>query len=176
MRRKNEMRMWVLGGHRRDTMCSQKVPRMLALHCNSRTFGNAYLISFKASPLLARTHTHTHTLAPSIPSFLEAQVKGFFGIFWSLAVDFDFMPPHGCEMCPLFQRREQPKVTRSEIRRVRWLGDDTTSDVWLDAETTAPACHLQSRFLCKTSTVTLSRRYGLTVHQNRPCQTIPGTF
>jgi len=23
-----------------------------------------------------------------------------------------------------FQSREQPKVTRSEIRRVRWLGDD----------------------------------------------------
>jgi hypothetical protein len=34
---------------------------------------------------------------------------------------------HGCEMCSLeahFQSREQPKVTRSEIRRVRWLSDD----------------------------------------------------
>ena len=35
--------------------------------------------------------------------------------------------PPSCETRPLeayFQNREQPKVTRSEIQRVRWLGDD----------------------------------------------------
>jgi len=37
---------------------------------------------------------------------------------------------HGCETRPLeahFQTREQPKVTRSEIRRVRWMGDDRSA-------------------------------------------------
>jgi hypothetical protein len=40
-------------------------------------------------------------------------------------IRFDIL--HGCEMCPLeanFQIREQLEVTRSDIRRVRWLGDD----------------------------------------------------
>jgi len=52
------------------------------------------------------------------------------GFFWNppecgRRIRFDVL--HGCETCPLeahFQSREQPKVTRSEIRRVRWLGDD----------------------------------------------------
>ena len=87
------------------------------------TYDNAYLITFKVGPLL----THTHTLAPSILPLLEALAEGF---FWNLLpfgrrIPFDVL--HGCEMRPLeahFQSREQPKVTRSEIRRLRWLGDD----------------------------------------------------
>ena len=67
------------------------------------------------------------TLAPSFLPLLEAAVEGF---FWNLPelsrrIRFDVL--HGCETCPLeahFQSREQPKVTRSEIRRVRWLSDD----------------------------------------------------
>ena len=104
-----------------NTRGSQKVPGMVVLHCNGRTYGNAYLITFKVGPL------RTHTLAPSILPLLEAPAEGF---FWNLPefgrrIRFDVL--HGCETCPLeahFQSREQPKVTRSEIRRVRWLGDD----------------------------------------------------
>jgi hypothetical protein len=42
---------------------------MVVLHCNGRTYGNAYLITFKVGPLSAHTHTCsidppqvTHTL------------------------------------------------------------------------------------------------------------------
>jgi hypothetical protein len=84
-----------------------------------------------------------HTLSISCHCW-EYRRKACFRIYRSLEVAFDLMStmvrkrPH----C-----REQRKVTGSEIRRVRWLGDDTTSDVWLGAETTVPACHLSSRFL-----------------------------
>jgi hypothetical protein len=58
---------------------------------------------------------------------LEAPSEGF---MWNLLefgrrVRLDAL--HGWETRPLeahFQSREQPKVTRSEIRRVQWLGDD----------------------------------------------------
>jgi hypothetical protein len=58
---------------------------------------------------------------------LEALAEGF---FWNLSefgscIQFDIL--HGCETRPLeahFQRREEPKVTRSKIWRVQWLGDD----------------------------------------------------
>ena len=68
-----------------------------------------------------------HTLAPSTLPLLEAPVEGF---FWNPPefghrIRFDVL--HGCETRPPkahFQSREQPKVTRSEIQRARWLGDD----------------------------------------------------
>jgi hypothetical protein len=112
----------------KNTIGSQKVPGMVVLQCNGRTYGNACLIAFKVRPL------RTHTLAPSILPLLEAPAEGF---FWNLPefgrrVRFDVL--HGCETSPLeahFQGTEQPKVIGSEIRRVRWRGDDTTSDVWL---------------------------------------------
>ena len=78
---------------------------------------NAYLITFKVRSVC------THTLAPLILPLLEAPAEGF---FWKL-LEFGRRIPldifHGCETRPLeahFQSREQPKVTRSEIRRVRW--------------------------------------------------------
>jgi hypothetical protein len=116
------------------TMVSQEVPGMEVLHCNGQTYGNAYLITFKVGLLRA------YTLAPSILPLLEAPAEGF---FWNLPefshrIRFDVI--HGCETCPLeahYQSREQPKVIRSEIRRLWWLGVDrnccTTSNVWLGA-------------------------------------------
>jgi len=85
--------------------------------------------------LQSRNLAHTHTLAPSFLPLLEAPAEGF---FWNLPefgrrIPFDVF--HGCETRPLethFQSREQPKVTRSEIRRVRWLGDD--KNAFLDEE------------------------------------------
>jgi len=69
----------------------------------------------------------THPLAPSILPLLEAPAEDF---VWNLPefgrrIRFDVL--HVCETRPLvahFQSREEPKVTRSEIRRLRWLGDD----------------------------------------------------
>jgi hypothetical protein len=58
-----------------------------------------------------------------------------FGIFRSSAVTFDLMSSMSRNM-PLeahFQSMEQRQATRSEIRRVRCLGDDTTSEGWLGA-------------------------------------------
>ena len=79
------------------------------------------MITFKVGPLRA------NTVAPLILPLLEAPAEGF---FWNLPkfgcrIRFDVL--HACETRPLethFRSREQPKVTRSEIRRVGWLGDD----------------------------------------------------
>jgi len=103
------------------TTGSQKVPGNVVYQCSGWTYDNAYLITFKVGPL------RTHTLAPSILPLLEAPAEGF---FWNLLqfgrrIPFDVL--HGCETRPLvahFQSREQPKVTRSKIRRIRWLGVD----------------------------------------------------
>jgi hypothetical protein len=120
------------------TMCSQKVTGMVVLHCNGGTYGNAYLITFKVGLL------RTDTLVPSILPLLKAPTEG---VFWNLLEfghDIRFDVLNVCETCLLethFLSREQIKVTLSEIRRVRWLGDDrnvfstmnccTTNDVWL---------------------------------------------
>jgi hypothetical protein len=90
------------------------------------------------SRTLARAHARTHTLAPSNLPLLQAPVEGFYWHLLQFGRCIRFAVLHGCETPPL-EAHSQPKVTRSEIRRVRWLGDDTTSDVWLGAETTFPA-------------------------------------
>jgi hypothetical protein len=56
-------------------MGSQKVPGMVVLHCNDRTYSTAYLITFNVGPLNA------HTLVPSILSLLEVLAGG---LFWNL--------------------------------------------------------------------------------------------
>jgi hypothetical protein len=86
--------------------------------------------SFKVEPV------RMYTIARSALSLLEAPEQGF---FWNLSEfrrRIRFNALYRCEKCPLegnFQSREQPEVTGSEIQRVRWLGDDTTSQVWLGA-------------------------------------------
>jgi hypothetical protein len=113
------------------TMDGQKVPGMMILHCNGRTYGNAYLITLKARPL----RPHTHLLHRSCHGWKHRR-KASFLIFPEFGCHIRFDVFHGCETCPLeaqFQSRKQPQVTRSEIRRVRWLGDETASDVWLGA-------------------------------------------
>jgi hypothetical protein len=100
----------------RSTVGSQRVPGIVVLYCNLMVGHTAF----------ARAQTHTHT-PPSILLLLKAPVKGS---FWNLPefgrhIRFDHL--YVCETCHLeayFQSREQSKVTRNEIRRVRWLGDD----------------------------------------------------
>jgi hypothetical protein len=126
---------------RPSTMGSQNVPGMAVLQLHCRTYGNIFLMTFKAGPLRARIHTtHTHTHNCSIYSVIAGSTMGAEGFFWNL-------PEFGrrnqlkwlrnVSYGGHFQSREQPKVTRSDIRRVRWLRDDrnccTTSDVWLGA-------------------------------------------
>ena len=54
----------------------KKFLELMVLHCNSRTYRNAYLITFKVRPFKG-----THTLAHSILPLLEAPMEGF---FWNL--------------------------------------------------------------------------------------------
>jgi hypothetical protein len=66
---------------------------------------------------------------------LEAPSEGFFWNLLQFGHYVQFYVLHGCETRPLeahFQSREQPKVTCSEIRRVRWLGYDRNA--FLDEE------------------------------------------
>jgi hypothetical protein len=84
---------------------------------------------------LAHTHTHTHIF------FNNPAVVGSTGgtlLLESAGSDIalDLMSSL------VAKQRSSQKIARSEIRRLRWLGDDTTSDVWLCAETGVPACHL----------------------------------
>jgi hypothetical protein len=162
-------------------MGSRKVPRMVVVHCNGRKYGNTYIITFKVGPL------RIDTLAPSILPLLVAMAEGLLeSLEFGHCIRFDVL--HGCKTCPLPRpniSREHPKATRSEIRRVRWLGDDrnccTTSDVWLGALSwcrnhcpclplVAPlpqnyiAHSLQNLHIEMTSN-TLSTRYKLMVHQ-----------
>ena len=58
---------------------------------------------------------------------LETPAEGFFWNLPEFGRRIRFYVLHGCETHLLedhFQSREQPKVTRNEIRRLRWLGDD----------------------------------------------------
>jgi hypothetical protein len=45
-------------------MSSQKVPGVVILHCNARTYYNTHLITFTVGPL--RAHTHTCSFDPAI--------------------------------------------------------------------------------------------------------------
>jgi hypothetical protein len=98
----------------------REVPGIAVLRYNGGTYGKAYLITYKVGPL------QTRTLVPSVLPLLEAPAES---VFWNLLefgrrIPFD--APHGCETCPLeahFLSREQPKVTRSETWRVRWLSE-----------------------------------------------------
>jgi hypothetical protein len=56
-------------------MGSQKVLEMAVLRCNGRTYGKAYLITFKEGPLLI------YTIAPWFLPLLEALAEG---LFWNL--------------------------------------------------------------------------------------------
>jgi hypothetical protein len=168
-------------------MDSQKVPGMVVLHCDGRTWSNAYLITFRVGLLHTHTHTHKiHRLAPCILPLVEAPAESFFWILPGLSCRIRFEALHGYESCSLeahFRSREQPQLTRSEIRRVRWSGDDTISDVWLSVlswcRITVPGCHL----------LRLSPNYvGQTLHNlhveltntnlrcTKPSMAIPGTF
>ena len=67
---------------------------MVLLHCNGRTYDNAYLITFKVGPL------GTHTLAHLILLLLEAPVESFLWNLTGLSRPISFDVPHGCEMGP----------------------------------------------------------------------------
>jgi hypothetical protein len=143
----------------KHTMDSKKVRRMVVLHCNGKTYGNAYLITFNIGALpthaRARTHAHTHTLAPSILPLLEAPAEGF---FWNLPefgrlIRFDAL--HGCETWPHethFTVRNSQKSLRAMMAGIAAQQAMCGSVRHRDSEATVPACLLSRRFLCKTCT------------------------
>jgi hypothetical protein len=69
-------------------------------------------------------NTATHTQACSIVGSTDGRLLLDSS---ELGRRIRFYVLRGCETCPFedrFQNMEEPKVTRSEILRVRWLGDD----------------------------------------------------
>ena len=67
-------------------------------------------------------HTHTCSIDPAIVGSTGGRL-----LLESSGVRPSLDVLHGCETRALeahFQSREQPKVTRSEILRVQWLGDN----------------------------------------------------
>jgi hypothetical protein len=76
-------------------MGSQKVPRMVVLHCNGTIYGNAYLITYKVESL------HAYTLAPMILPLLEALVEGFFWNLWRSVIAFDLISSFIAKCVPL---------------------------------------------------------------------------
>jgi hypothetical protein len=80
-------------------MGSQKVPWMVVLHSNCRTYGNSYLITVIAGPL--HTHTCTHICAPSILPLLQAPVEASVGIFQSSSITFHLMSSMVMKRVPL---------------------------------------------------------------------------
>jgi hypothetical protein len=87
---------------------------MVVLHCNGRAHGSAHLITLRGGNL-TQAQTHTSSILP----LLAAPAEGLVCNPLSSTVLFDLMSSVGEAR---FQSREQPTVTRSEIRRVRWLG------------------------------------------------------
>jgi hypothetical protein len=74
---------------------SQKVPGMVVLHCNGRTYGNDYPITFTVRPLRA------YTLAPSVLPLLEHRRKASVRIFGSSDVAFHLMSSVVGKLVPL---------------------------------------------------------------------------
>jgi hypothetical protein len=99
-------------------MGSDKVPGMVILRYNGRTYRNAYIITFKV---------RAHTLAPTILPLLEAPAEDFHWKLPELGGSIRFDVVHGREMYPIedhFQSREESKFIRRENWRVRRLVDD----------------------------------------------------
>jgi hypothetical protein len=80
---------------------SQKVPGMVILNCNCRTYGNAYLIIFKAGLLRVHARTHAYKYLPHRSCHcLNNRRKSSFGIFRSSAVEFDLMTSMVAKVSP----------------------------------------------------------------------------
>jgi hypothetical protein len=71
-------------------MGSQKVPGIVVLHCNGRTYGKVYLIAFQVRPL------HVHTFALSILPLLETPAEGSFMNLKEFGSRIRFNVLHGC--------------------------------------------------------------------------------
>ena len=74
----------------------KKFPEFVVLYHNSRTYGNAFLITFKVGPL----GTHTHLLIRSCHCW-KHRWKAPFGTYRSMAVTFDLMSSMVVKWIPL---------------------------------------------------------------------------
>jgi hypothetical protein len=136
-------------------MGSQKVPGVAVLHCNDRTCGNAYLMTFKVRPLRA------HTLSQSVLPLVEAPSEDSFWNLPEFLVTFELMSSmagNHVPLRPIFRVRNSKKSLWARSGECGgWVMTGTAAHQemcgsvrYSDAETTAPACHLSRCFLCKT--------------------------
>jgi hypothetical protein len=127
-----------------NTPESQKVPGMVVLHCNGRTYGNDYLLTFKVGPLV---RAHTCSIYPAVVGSTCRR----------LPLESSGVRPSHSIWCPLwlrivspwcpFSEKKQPIVTRSDIRKYGgWVMTGIAAQQamcgsvrYRDAETTVPA-------------------------------------
>jgi hypothetical protein len=112
------------------TRRSQKVPGMVALlHCNGRTHGNAYLITFQVGPL------RTCSIDPAT---VEAPAEGSVGILRSSALAFHSMPSSVAKRFPLRQGTARSAECGGWVMTQQAMSG---SVCYRDAATTVSACH-----------------------------------
>jgi hypothetical protein len=143
------------------TMGSQKVPEIMVLHCNGRTYDSAYLITFNIGPCV-----HTYLLHRSCRSW-KHQRKASFGIFLSSTLAFDSMTSTVAKRVPLGPISRVGNSQKSLGARSGeyggWVMTGTAAQQamcgsvrYCDAVTIVPAWHLSRRFL-RTATRNLCR-------------------
>jgi hypothetical protein len=148
-------------------MDSQKCPGMEVLHCNGRTYSNAYQITFKVVPL--RAHTQTYSMNPAtVGSSGRRILLKCFGIRPSHSI---WCPPCLRHMSPRGPFAEQGTAKSHSKRDPEsamvgwWQGRDccTTSDVWFGAlpwRRNRWLCHWSRRYseLHRVTSAELGRR------------------
>jgi hypothetical protein len=93
-------------------MGSQKVPGMVALHCNGHAITPTQSPSKLAPPPHTHTHTHTHTHRGSMDPATVGRTDGRH--LWNLPkfgrrIPFDVL--HGCETSPKCHSERDPEST-----------------------------------------------------------------
>jgi hypothetical protein len=85
------------------TMGSQKVPGIVVLHCNGRSYGSDYVITFKIGPMRAQT------LTASILPLFYAPAEGFVWNLPEFGLRIRFEPSMVAKRVPLIlcQSREK---------------------------------------------------------------------
>jgi hypothetical protein len=100
-------------------MGSQKVPGMVVLHCDGRTYGNGYLITFKAGPLC----THTCSINTAIVESTDGRLLSeYFGVRLSHSVWHpSSMVVKHVPSRPIFRAGNSHKVTFKDLIHSEWV-------------------------------------------------------